>query len=97
MAAFFSPGLGIGREERKDEALKLLRKECFVLQNGESEDSIGLSPDSLILFLPYRLHPIYQVLIGCHFVILHIGCRDTVEQLFGAVNLGSLDGSQIHG
>lgn len=40
----------------------------------------------------YRIHAIYQVLIGSHFVVLHIGGGDGVEQLLRTVNFGSLDG-----
>ena len=39
-----------------------------------------------------RTHTIYQVLIGSHLVVLHIGGGDGVEQLLRTVNFGSLDG-----
>ena len=44
----------------------------------------------------YRIHTIYQVLIGSHFMVLHIGGGDEVEQLLRTVNFGSLDGRQVH-
>ena len=30
-------------------------------------------------YLTYCIHPVYQVLIGRHFVVLHIGCGDRVK------------------
>ena len=44
----------------------------------------------------YRIHTIYQILIGSHFVVLYIGGGDGIEQFFCTVNFGSFDGRQIH-
>ena len=47
--------------------------------------------------LPYRIHFLYQILVCCHFVGLHVCCGHFVEQLFCTVNLGLFYGRQIHG
>ena len=41
---------------------------------------------------PYRIHTIYQILIGRNFMVLHIGGGDGVEQLLRTINFGSFDG-----
>ena len=49
-----------------------------------------------VIISSYRIHPIYQVLIGSHFVVLHISSGNGVEEFLCTINFGSLDGRQVH-
>ena len=47
---------------------------------------------SIYLEFNPAINDINQILISSHFVVLHIGCGNGVEQLLCTINFGSFDG-----